>query len=77
MITGDWMTSSVAGAGTSSQMILASCQPITMTSNRLTQGGKTLFMVASALPPSMLEKSVQFALLIMSLTAVLCSYTCY
>src|SRR5210317_2201766 len=77
IVIGDWMASPVAGAGTSNQMILASCHPITMTRNRLTQGGNTLFIVASALPPSILEKSVQFALLIISLTAVLCGFTRY
>jgi hypothetical protein len=53
----------------------AICQPIAMTSNRLTQGGKTLLTVVSALLPSALEKSVQLALVIMSCQVGVPTYT--
>ena len=63
--TGTAMLSPAAGPGTSSQIILAICQPMAITSNRLSHGGTSRLIAASAALPSMFDKSDQLALLIM------------
>ena len=57
--------SPAAGPGTSNQMIFAICQPIAITSSRLTHGGKRRLIADSMEVPSTFEKSAQLALLVM------------